>query len=1255
MRNNKTMLLVSIIDEFRNTDINLKVPVLWDDTVQQVKEKLFCYISIPGQIWHPRLIRLKLGDLIITKESSTLLQHIDLNKENTSLNNSLKIKNLIDEIQNDVIDGQIFEMNDDKLNELYDKYKTEWSDISTDDIEFCTRFVIFKTNPGIYSNLRPKIEEYLNTILSEKQKMAEIYDEEYDKMGEYYRFIKENSIKAVDKSKSIYSLSILFKRKLINNIPSRFINVTQLFNDIKLDETIPFVALSGVFLKRKQPAIRVYNQIFEMGISEKEFKNWFVNEKVKLGQISYKKIKGILLKYKLEQGIYLSINLMETGDITVTFNTNKQMEITNDYNALNNLIIEHVGKFINLLDSYYYQIYRKGSLIEGLFKYDLAVTNITATGEIPKVLKSKLANFLKLRYISDNLFDPKETLNKDVLSMFYKKYGKTILDQDDDGLERKGITTTVQNHPEYLDKSLITVNLANSYEQVIVIFLHIQYLGKFVEFLNGTLKETEEDEFVFEEDVEGEHKLKMKSNIKQLKEQGVKVLSTNCQKQRQPIISDSLQPINDSYELIFGNARYICDKADYPYPGFTNENIVCCFKKDQRRKEPYIRNMASQQLDESVQPSNFMVEVKHNNILYKTFVIKSLSDLKKHKYHFVNMDGDLIPIESPELIKTLDEKEDIFLEPVSINVVITTPPKNKCNYIPDFSKRVPEDIHAQCRDAHDEKKYFGYNLNGYPCCFDKPRKEIVTRKKKETDILKQHIITTEKILESNRLGTLPNGMYQLFNVISKEDPNYSFYRMGVIQNNSSLLNVILLALDNRIQENTIAGSFEFRNFLADFVNDSETFKSLNQGDLSLTFNKDQFKMYLTQNTLRPSVILDLLTKVTNTNIMILDYTNEQNMHLICSKYITFNSSFDNIIIAKKGANYELVVKLEEQGEMRKLTKLFNKNDKIIQVLQSYYTESCVVNFEYPENYNYQKPLSHKLIMKIFDKSDDHKISSQIVNEFNKTHLLVTKSGFIVPIMETGIIPELRIINQYLPDFNLQMKGIELINKTISSINKHFNKNIDTLTLRGQIVQNEMLVALMTNYGIVIPINPTTKVKNLGIVDYNYYPDIDFHLANEQQVSDQRILYTKQQKLIEYIVYKAKLIVANYLLVDSTKTTLELILKEQGVPLETKFEKIKEFVLRILSNNVTITTIDILYDDIQMNDTLEKLQLRKDMFDFIVDVVSHDILIMDNDSEILNNFVSKPEFLHEKRDDNIDTLISNINDLDVFMKTRQMEE
>ena len=47
----------------------------------------------------------------------------------------------------------------------------------------------------------------------------------------------------------------------------------------------------------------------------------------------------------------------------------------------------------------------------------------------------------------------------------------------------------------------------------------------------------------------------------------------------------------DSYPLIYKGARLICPTEEYPYPGFTQKNAICCFTKDQRNNDKYISNM----------------------------------------------------------------------------------------------------------------------------------------------------------------------------------------------------------------------------------------------------------------------------------------------------------------------------------------------------------------------------------------------------------------------------------------------------------------------------------------------------------------------------------------------------------------------------------------------------------------------------------------------------------------------------------------
>ena len=78
---------------------------------------------------------------------------------------------------------------------------------------------------------------------------------------------------------------------------------------------------------------------------------------------------------------------------------------------------------------------------------------------------------------------------------------------------------------------------------------------------------------------------------KKLKQLGIPVNSTECQKIRQiSIVDDKKLPENLKYTIDYKDTKLYCDNETYPYPGFTNTNIPCCFKKDQREKEAFKRN-----------------------------------------------------------------------------------------------------------------------------------------------------------------------------------------------------------------------------------------------------------------------------------------------------------------------------------------------------------------------------------------------------------------------------------------------------------------------------------------------------------------------------------------------------------------------------------------------------------------------------------------------------------------------------------------
>jgi hypothetical protein len=108
---------------------------------------------------------------------------------------------------------------------------------------------------------------------------------------------------------------------------------------------------------------------------------------------------------------------------------------------------------------------------------------------------------------------------------------------------------------------------------------------------------------------------KNKKNIKLLREKGIIVDAVGCQKIRQPNIINSS---NSSNSRILKDPKtgivFSCDNKKFPFPGFTNNNIICCFKKDQTKKLVYLRNTIQDYNDRQI----FLTD---SIILKKDFII----------------------------------------------------------------------------------------------------------------------------------------------------------------------------------------------------------------------------------------------------------------------------------------------------------------------------------------------------------------------------------------------------------------------------------------------------------------------------------------------------------------------------------------------------------------------------------------------------------------------------------------------------------
>jgi hypothetical protein len=753
-----------------------------------------------------------------------------------------------------------------------------------------------------------------------------------------------------------------------------------------------------------------------------------------------------------------------------------------------------------------------------------------------------------------------------------------------------------------MDSSTITILDAKNILHALVILKYIHLIN----FYNVKIKKSDLDE---------PQKLKQKSTIKDLKKQGVDTISTNCQKPRQPIVDTEKNPLDGSYKLVWKNQTYVCPKEEYKYPGFTNKNIVCCFSKDQRRTAKYIKNLKVDELEIIVQASNYPIVVDDKN----TFLIKlisgpeDLSSQSKFPYFYIDfIQQDRLgikPILDEKLIQDVQllEQEDqsIWLEPVSLSQIINTAPKNKCNQTPNLTSGTLKDLCSE----HEAHKYFGYNQNSYPCCFDKPRDKFISslkKKKKDSKIIEQHILQNDKILDINRIGILPNYLNSIFN---KDSTTY--YRLGVIQNKDSFLNCILTSIDKKYKLDRFSNTLELKNFIVNKFKSLNLFYKIYNGNLPQIWKDEEsfFKDFLSDNVyIDYKILLDLIFIILNLNILIIDVYEEESekSKIICTN--NFDKNFKTIILVKRNMNtvfntpqFEIIIQLTKT-----VSKIFNSDIEIVQLLNNFVNTSCKEVYDNPSNYSYTSFIKISQI----DNSD---ILTQVINTFNKVNWIILKKipNLLLPVEETFVLENIDIQRfENFKNFYSFEDNLDYVKK----LNKLYNLNVEPL---GIVKSNDDLDAILLNYGLFLPIQKYEKSENLNIVtSINYYPvlekKIDFKAKNNTSENFEKIslnIYDVKKNVAfnlnkkEHENLKSKIMETIQSIKYSNITKFKIVLSELDNLYNNK-DKLFKFYLKIVVNEI-------------VNDTVKMSILNNNVPQFKASMYSTNILKNENEILILN--------------------------------------
>ena len=1018
-----------------------------------------------------------------------------------------------------------------------------------------------------------------------------------DTLKEFYHLCQQDNSNLI--TDTIYKdVMVIIKGNDINLMSgsdSVFIKLFDIFNNFELNGTIPFIGLNKKFTNKEntQPLLKVYDNILE-DVSEKEIKSWVLNENKMLNQVTYKTIKGLMFKIKIDYDNYLTMNLMPNGLIYVKYSSkdNETIEniieivkinVNNVINELNKLNVFYKSKRINTIEN-------SSIKIDSL---DVILTTNFYTS------RRRLKSLLKEQDF--NLLEYKDTNATDLLSLYFV-----------DNVNNKKLTINIKDSLTEKDASIISIfNVKNvMLYKIIVEIIYITHL------LSGDDNE--------------KRKIVEKSSKKILKEAGINFNSRKCQ--HHPILTDTFSGQDGSIQ--FNNRNYKCNNSAYSYPGFTQNNILCCFMKSQVGNETYIRNVDPESYDILIQPSNFKIMINGD---FETYAIKMVSnyttnEMNLSKYFYVNRNNILQPILTKELIEAIKLKEDsenIWFDTITLSQLIYPSPTNKCSNKPNLNQRY--NLNAPCAEPeNDLARHFGYGASGIPCCFNTARDDTIIKKKKDNDITNAYKIKPNKQLKNMQIGELSKDLNELFNKVF--DTEYIHYRMGSLLNNNSFLNAVLLGVKDDFALN---GIIDFKIVLNNYLDKNpDEFLKLNNGLVYLKYKTvENYKKYFNNNKnyIYWNDFIDLLEKVFNINIIMMEETlvkTKSTIKMICRSNKKYSKTLANLILLKtrydedslntyikNTDSFELVIRINENGSSKdKIITMFSQRSQTIKFLLEFYEKTCIQEHKYPENYPYI-PLLHYNELHL-------DIKYQIVNSLNKVSMVMTQNNFLIPIVETPLIDNIPKLTftELIKDYT-KLQSLEQYIDFVKS-------NPLKMKLLGLLpAHNRYIGGIMTNFGYIIPYNKkdTQDFSLLQELDYVYYlTDIDSIVSKTKNPYNDFIEY---KNTLDKNLHEMKIKISDKIVQDQDiKILIKNLVKDTVV---TRSQKIND-LLKIFNN---------LFDN-YTNDNY---------YQFIFGVIANEIINDNVENLLINGIVTSSSNI--ERHDN-ESILLNVDDIYTWIKNHK---
>ena len=443
----------------------------------------------------------------------------------------------------------------------------------------------------------------------------------------------------------------------------------------------------------------------------------------------------------------------------------------------------------------------------------------------------------------------------------------------------------------------------------------------------------------------------------------------------------------------------------------------------------------------------------------------------------------------------------------------------------------------QYTSSNEEKKNF------FLKCIGKVDKNVEQTYTSFSDQL--YILQDTNKIQPGRFGFLPkildfymNGMLDLKRIIAQHylvsAPDGYFFKYGINHENNSFLSAIATALDRKLSDIVDSLISKLTSDKSDLL-----FTALNNGDIKTQFAKREKYIDYVKNISGIefdyiSHILTIPTIITEhgINIIVLFKTHgntslnnneklKDNCYIVCQNTEELSNISDpnreTIIVYKEHDNYYPIFNVMKRTSTSKdiiIQKTFlyeKKQSNIIHHIKDFYNKNCmertIRSIIDKENILTAKLLCEKLYQK---NIKEYIPKYQYIDVRNKCRYIVTANEIIVPVVPSGSIYNIAIINNLEKYYDTYENTLVKLNKLYEafgnelpiqavSINGTIQKDGKTIEVKAIILKTNEIIPVKTELiklsviehdGLTVDVNPSfAKIDNV-IENSKKYMSVD---------------------------------------------------------------------------------------------------------------------------------------------------------------------